>query len=62
MRLKDSILDLAISLGIPADRLVAGVPTFASQFRLADVSRNTPGSLVTEGPIYISSGQVGVVK
>lgn len=56
--LKDSILDLVSSLGVPNDQLIAAVPTFALQFNLSDSSENTPKSSAQGSPNYISFGQV----
>lgn len=54
----DSILDLVISLGVPTERMIAAVPSFAIEFRLANATLNTPGSPVTQSPTYISREQV----
>lgn len=54
----DSILDLIISLGVPTERVIAAVPSFAVEFRLANATQNTPGSPITQGPSYISRKEV----
>lgn len=51
-------MDLATSLGVPNERVVAAVPTFAVRFSLRDVQQNLPGSPTSEYPIQISKGQV----
>lgn len=55
---KDSILDLISSLGVPSERLVAAVPTFAIHFQLTNSNQNTPGSPTVQGPNFISNKHV----
>lgn len=58
---KDSVLDLIIRLGVPEEKIVAGVPAFATQFLLRDVNQNIPGSFVGQEPIQISKKKVNKV-
>lgn len=42
--LQDSIVDLALALGLPHDQLTIGVPAHGILYKLANVSQTTPGS------------------
>lgn len=42
--MQDSIVDLALALGLPHDQLTIGVPAHGILYKLANVSQTTPGS------------------
>lgn len=37
-------MDLSFALGLPAKKLVVGIPTFGTLYRLANSSQTSPGS------------------
>ena len=41
---KDAIMDLAMALGLPSQKLVVGVPTFGTLYRLVNATQTIPGS------------------
>ena len=55
---QDSLLDLIVSLGVPLDHLVLGVPSVSSKFHLEDPSHNTPRSDAQGPPERLSYKQV----
>lgn len=42
--LQDSLVDLVVSLGVPLDHLILGLPATAAVFTLKDEELNTPRS------------------
>ncbi len=37
-------MDLSFALGLPSQKLVVGIPTFGTLYRLANTSQTSPGS------------------
>ncbi|KAG7175704.1 Chitotriosidase-1-like 6, partial [Homarus americanus] len=53
----DSLVDLVVSLGVPLDHLVLGVPASAAVFTLQDPELNIPRSPALDTPIFTSYPQ-----
>lgn len=54
----DSLVDIATSLGVPADKIILRIPAFGKYFELEDESMNTPGSPVNGKQEYLTHQQV----
>ena len=57
---QDSLIDIATSLGVPADKIILRIPAFGKYFELEDELMNTPGSPVNGKQEYLTHQQVGI--
>lgn len=57
--LQDSLVDLVVSLGVPLDHLVLGLPSSAAIFTLVDPKANTPRSSTVDYPNFLPYPKVG---
>jgi len=56
--MQDALIDVAVSLGAPLNKLILTAPAFANSFNLVDPERNLPGSAVSGLPTTLTYQQV----
>ena len=55
---KDALIDVAVGLGAPLEKLILTTPAFGNSFNLLDSSTNLPGSSISGPPQRVTYQQV----
>ena len=57
---QDALIDVAVGLGAPLNKLILNMPAFGNSFNLMDQDKNLPGSSVTGLPQTTTYQQVTI--